>query len=43
MPFSLQMLLEDICDEKPTLHREFCEPEDDLQVRTYVCLVHVIF
>ena len=22
------------CDKKPTLHREFCEPKDDLQVRT---------
>ena len=22
------------CDKKPTLHREFCEPKDDPQVRT---------
>ena len=22
------------CDKKPTLHREFCEPKDDLQVRS---------
>ena len=22
------------CEKKPTLHREFCEPKDDLQVRS---------
>ena len=22
------------CEKKPTLHREFCQPKDDLQVRT---------